>query len=117
MHDGHLTLARIAQKPLDRAQFAFLSVCQSAKGSTLFPHESVHIAAGLQFAGFCSVVGTMWSIHDEYGPSMATNFYEHLFNSGATASDAAGALHLAVQQLHNDQVPLTQWVSFIHIGI
>jgi tetratricopeptide (TPR) repeat protein len=120
MHDGHLTLSHLAQSPLRKAQFAYLSACQSAKGSKFLPNESVHIAAGLQLVGFRSVVGTMWSIDDEDGAFVAKQFYEHLFkdnNSYPHASDTAHALHLAVQQLRRNRAPLSQWVPFIHIGI
>jgi len=117
MWDAHLTLARIAQQPLDNAQFAFLSACQSAKGSISLPNESVHIAAGLQFTGFRSVVGTMWSIYDGDGPFVATRFYEHIFKYDADASNAARALHSAVRQLRDEQVSPARWAPFIHIGI
>jgi len=120
MHDGPLTLARIVQSSLSNAQFAFLSACQSAAGSKFLPNESVHIAAGLQFAGFRSIVGTMWSIHDQDGPFIANEFYGHLFKDGATLphpSDTAYALNRAVQQLRKEQLPAARWVPFIHIGI
>lgn len=121
MYDNPLTLAKIAQSSLHHAQFAFLSACQSAKGSTALPNESLHIAAGLQFAGFQSVVGTMWSIHDEDGLFLAEQFYKHVFKNDATlphASDTASALHQAVQHLHKEKnVSAARWVPFIHIGI
>ena len=120
MHDGHLTLARVVQFPLHDAQFAFLSACQSATGSTFLPNESVHIAAGLQFAGFRSVVGTMWAIADIDGPFISKRFYEHLYANGTSlphAEDTALALHLAVRQLRDQSVALERWVPFIHFGV
>lgn len=120
LHDGHFTLANIARCSLQDAQFAFLSACQSATGSASLPNESVHIAAGLQFAGFRGVVGTMWSIHDDQAAFIAKQFYDQMFKDHAAlpqASEAARALHLAVQRLRKQQAQLAQWVPFIHIGI
>ena len=39
---------------------AFLSACQTATGDEKTPDEAMHLAASLLFAGFRSVVGTMW---------------------------------------------------------
>lgn len=130
MHDGPLTLSRIARSSilsrivrpsLPSAQFAYLSACQSAKGSKDLPNESIHIAAGLQFAGFRSVVGTMWKIRDEDSAYVAEKFYENILRKDSQsldASDASRALHQAVQQLRKDrQASATRWVPFIHLGI
>jgi CHAT domain-containing protein len=39
---------------------AFLSACETAKGDKIIPDEAMHLAATLMFAGFRSVVATMW---------------------------------------------------------
>jgi CHAT domain-containing protein len=39
---------------------AFLSACQTAMGDKELPDEAMHLAATLLFAGFRSVVATMW---------------------------------------------------------
>ncbi|KAJ7212598.1 CHAT domain-containing protein [Mycena pura] len=39
---------------------AFLSACETAKGDSDTPDESMHLAATLLFAGFRSAVATMW---------------------------------------------------------
>ena len=59
-----LTLSRLAQSSLGSPEFAFLSCCESAKGSKQFPNEAMHLAAGLQFIGYRGVIGTMWSVGD-----------------------------------------------------
>lgn len=115
-----LKLSRIAQTSLDGGEFAFLSSCQTATGSKLLPNESVHLAAGVQFLGFRSVIGTMWSVKDNDALYVARKFYQHIFRCGtsrATASDAAASLRLAVLSLRDEQkVPLAQWLPFIHFG-
>jgi CHAT domain-containing protein len=39
---------------------AFLSACETAMGDENIPDEALHLAATLLFAGFQSVVATMW---------------------------------------------------------
>ena len=43
---------------------AFLSACQTATGDESLSDEAIHIAAGMLFAGYGGVVGTMWSVID-----------------------------------------------------
>ena len=62
LHDGDLSLNEIASKRLPNGQFAFLSACQAASGLEHLPGEAIHLAGGLQFSGFLSVIATMWSI-------------------------------------------------------
>ncbi|KAJ7209202.1 CHAT domain-containing protein [Mycena pura] len=95
-----------------RMGLAFLSACQTAMGQKKLPDESIHIAATLLFAGFRSVVATMWTMQDADGPDIAEVFYEHLFRNVDPAAnpplfpdlnESAKALHLAVKKLHCEQ--------------
>ena len=121
MWDRHLlTLSRLAQSSLASAEFAFLSCCESAKGSKQFPNEVVHLAAGLQFIGYRGVIGTMWSVGDKDALNVATQIYGELFKDGtgrASASKAALALHQAVLLLRAKNIPLARWVPFVHFGL
>ncbi|KAH9923033.1 CHAT domain-containing protein [Fomitopsis serialis] len=101
LHDDMLKLSKIIQQDLDKADFAFLSACQTATGDPKLSEQAVHLAAGMLFAGFRSVIATMWSIRDEDGPEVARDH------------SAAYALHRAVQNLRRN---LLAWVPFIHIG-
>jgi CHAT domain-containing protein len=61
LHDGHrLTVNEIMKQPTPSASLAFLSACETAVGTENLPDEAMHLAASLQFAGFRSVVATMW---------------------------------------------------------
>ena len=62
LHNGHLELDEIASKRLSKGQFTLLSACQAASGLKDLPGEAMHLAAGLQFAGFPSVIATLWRI-------------------------------------------------------
>jgi tetratricopeptide (TPR) repeat protein len=60
LRDGNLTISRIMDLKLDRSFFAFLSACETAHGDEEQPDEVVHLAAAMLFAGFQSIVATMW---------------------------------------------------------
>ena len=62
MRDGALTVAQLmaAAASLPNALLAVLSACETARGDEHQPNRLVHLAAALLFAGFKSVVGTMW---------------------------------------------------------
>ena len=121
LHDGQLELAVIASKNLPNAQFAFLSACHAAAGLKHLPGEAMHLAASLQFAGFPSVVATMWSIQDDDAPIVAEHIYKYLFRNGLQVldpSEAATALNHAIISLReNPDVTVERWAPFIHFGI
>jgi CHAT domain-containing protein len=45
-----------------KAEIAFLSACETAQGAIDRPDESVHLAAAMLFAGFKSVIATLWYV-------------------------------------------------------
>ncbi|KAJ6591846.1 CHAT domain-containing protein [Mycena vulgaris] len=120
LHEGALGLLDIAQARLRRADFAFLSACETAAGDAGTPDEVIHLAAALQFAGFRSVVGTLWEMADLDGPFVAREFYGHLFRDGAEGvdfRDAAVALHGAMRALRKKEPQsVGRWINFIHVG-
>jgi hypothetical protein len=121
LHDGRLELGEIASKRLSNGQFAFLSACHAASGLKELPGEAMHLAAGLQFAGFPSVIATMWCIRDDDAPEVADYTYQYLFRNGLQGldpSEAATALNRAILHLREDpKVTVDQWAPFIHFGI
>jgi CHAT domain-containing protein len=52
-------VSKLMNLNLDRAWFAYLSVCETAKGDEQ-PDQVVHLAAAMLHADFKSVVATMW---------------------------------------------------------
>jgi CHAT domain-containing protein len=60
LSDGRLTIQDLMTLRLTSAIFAFLSACQTARGSEALPDQAVHLAASMLFCGFRSVIGTMW---------------------------------------------------------
>lgn len=60
MRDRMLTVSELMKLDLPQAFFAFLSACETARGDEKQPDQAVHLAAAMFFAGFKSVIGTMW---------------------------------------------------------
>jgi CHAT domain-containing protein len=60
LRDGKLTIGQLMRLDLPNAVFAFLSACETAKGSRTQPDQAVHLAAAMMFVGFRSIIATMW---------------------------------------------------------
>ncbi|KAG1797975.1 CHAT domain-containing protein [Suillus subaureus] len=119
MRDQPLSLLDITQMDLSPHQFAFLSACETAVGDFETPDEVIHLAAGLQFAGVKSVVGTFWNVNDSAVQRLVEAFYKNFCGDGKMNSKrAARALHQAVHSLAQEKgMPLDQRIVFIHIGV
>ncbi|KAF8552776.1 hypothetical protein OG21DRAFT_1415461, partial [Imleria badia] len=99
---------------------AFLSACQTAMGEERLSDEAIHIAAGMLFAGYGGVVGTMWSISDTLAPRVARDVYAQLFRNGTRPDyrEAARALHEAIGRLRESgRASFVTWLPFIHVGL
>ncbi|KIK37570.1 hypothetical protein CY34DRAFT_810181 [Suillus luteus UH-Slu-Lm8-n1] len=117
MRDGPLTLLDIMEKDIPNAEFAFLSACHTAVGDEETPDEVIHLAAGLQFSGFKSVIGTLWEVDDAVAKHVVEAFYENMFEDGVMdCTKAAWALNRATHAVKT-KVPLEQRMVFIHIGV
>jgi CHAT domain-containing protein len=123
LHNGELlTLEQIRSKRLQHADLAFLSACQTARGDEELPDEAAHLAAGMLFAGYRTVIGTMWQIKDCHAPLVADEFYSHIVDPTTgmlNTKNAAYALHRAVGKLRDKAgvKSFETWVPFIHLGI
>jgi hypothetical protein len=121
---ARLTLLEVVRANLPAAEFAFLSACHTAEmteGSVV--DEGLHLAAAVQYCGFCSVVGTMWAMVDNDGQDLAKNFYKALFsnsrqNRGLPYHErSAKALQIALKKLRKERgITPERWVNFVHYG-
>jgi len=120
MRDEHLTLLDIMDRYIPHAEFAFLSACHTAVGDKETPDEVIHLAAGLQFSGFKSVVGTLWEVDDAVAKHIVEAFYKYMFHPREEGvmdcTKAAWALNCATHAVKT-KVPLEQRMVFIHIGV
>ncbi|KAG1721931.1 hypothetical protein EDD22DRAFT_962374 [Suillus occidentalis] len=101
MRDEHLTLLDIMERDI--------------------PHMPIiHLAAGLQFSGFKSVVGTLWEVDDSVAKHVVEAFYKYMFHPKEAGvmdcTKAAWALNCATHAVKT-KVPLEQRMVFIHIGV
>jgi CHAT domain-containing protein len=124
LHDGPLSVSRIARNELPHIELVHLAACHTASGMAAYSDESFHIAAAFQFTGAKGVLATMWAIHDEDGAVVTERIYGHLFRKNRPrrrpdASEAARALRHAVRHLRRSGASesLHRWVPFVHIGV
>ncbi|KAG1838437.1 CHAT domain-containing protein [Suillus subalutaceus] len=119
MRNQPLSPLDIAQMDLSRHQFAFLSACETAVGDFKTPDEVIHLAAGLQFAGVKSVVGTLWVVNNSTVQRLVEAFYRKLCGDGKmNPKGAAQVLYQVVHSLtHDKDMPLDQHIVFVHIGV
>ncbi|KAG1818667.1 CHAT domain-containing protein [Suillus subaureus] len=120
MKDEPITLLDIMEKDIPHAEFAFLSACHTAVGDEETPDEVIHLAAGLQFSGFKSVIGTLWEVDDAVAKHVVKAFYENMFkdleDGGVMdCTKAAWALNRATHAVKT-KVPLEQRMVFVHVG-
>ncbi|GJE92059.1 CHAT domain-containing protein [Phanerochaete sordida] len=118
-----LTLLDVIKAGRQNAELAVLAACHTAEQTQdSASDEALHLAAAMQFAGFRSVVGTMWQMQDEDGPTFARTFYDALFAEQSIRKlesgykGAARALCLATKAMRKSKVSLERWVNYVHIG-
>jgi len=124
LHDGRLELGDIMRQRISHCEFAYLPACQTSTGDEKLSEEAVHLAAGMLAVGYRSVVATMWSIKDKYGPVVAEGFYKYIVEKEGPdklhATGAAHAIHHAIQGIRktigDTEQGLLTWVPYVHFG-
>jgi len=114
-----LTLRDIIAVSRPHGGLAFLSGCDTAMGDKYFSDGAIHISAGMLFAGYGAVIGSMWSISDKLAPDVARDVYRQLFRNGTRPDyrEAARALHEATGRLRHNSASFVEWLPFIHVGL
>jgi CHAT domain-containing protein/tetratricopeptide (TPR) repeat protein len=117
LHDGHFTIQHIIGCDLKNPEFAYLSACHTTVGDKESPDEVIHLASAMQFAGFRSVIGTMWVVDDGETNKITSTFYKHMVPVDECGrldhTRAAFALNKTMKSVH---VPLDQRILYIHLG-
>lgn len=119
LHDGPLRMADIIATRPANPEFAFLSACETAFGTTMFD-EAMHLAAGLHFVGFRATIATMWSVGDKTAKRLAKEVYKVLLRDPEREPDVeetAEALWQATEILKRKGVLMSRLAPFIHIGV
>jgi CHAT domain-containing protein len=79
--DKLLTLLDIIENDAPHAKFAFFSACHTAIDDEEIPDEIIHLAAGLEFLGFNSVIGTLWAVDDAAKQHAMDVFYKLILDN------------------------------------
>ncbi|KAG0698936.1 hypothetical protein DFH29DRAFT_877650 [Suillus ampliporus] len=103
MRDQPLILLDIMEKNAPQAEFAFLSAYHTDVGDEKTPDEVIHLAVGLQFSRFKSVIGTLWAVDDAVAKHVVETFYENMFKKKGVidCTRAASALNYATNTVKN----------------
>ncbi|MGW6443148.1 CHAT domain-containing protein [Lentzea sp. NPDC055074] len=117
LHDGKLGLDTIAAVP-GGAHLAFLSACRTGVNAVDLPDEALHVAAGLQAAGFRHVVGTLWSVEDQSAAAFTAAAYARLGDdAGLDPARTAFAVHEATRLAREeDPYDPMRWAQWFHSG-
>ena len=115
LHDEYLSIQRIIGCELKNPEFAYLSACHTTVGDEESPDEVIHLASAMQFAGFRSVIGTMWAVDDGETNEITSTFYKYMVDESGRLDHtrAAFALNKTMKSVH---IPFDQRVLYIHLG-
>ena len=116
LHDGRFTVERIIQCDLKHPEFAYLSACHTTVGDEESPDEIIHLASAMQFAGFRSVIGTMWAVDDAETNKITSVFYKYMVDRESGRLDHTRAAYALWRTMRSVNVPLDQRILYIHIG-
>jgi CHAT domain-containing protein len=123
LYDAPLEIGQLMALRLDNPEFAFLSACETHRGGTKVPDETITLASALQFAGYKHVIATLWPIFDLTSPDVARHVYDKIVVSadGDAAIDASGAavaLRAALTEVIEEMpgIPPLYWAAYIHTG-
>ncbi|MFC5212380.1 CHAT domain-containing protein [Streptomyces coerulescens] len=115
-----LTVEDIARLRLDSAELAFLSACETARGTARLPDEALHLAGALQLAGYAHVVAAQWVAEDATARELTAHFYAELrhpeFPGRLDPTRAASALHTAVRRIRQRDGDPLLWAAYVHTG-
>ena len=115
LQDGHFTIQRIIGCDLKNPEFAYLSACHTTVGDEKSPDEVIYLASAMQFAGFRSVIGTMWAVDDGETNKITSTFYEHMVDESGRLDHTRAAFALN-KTMRSVDIPLDQRILYIHLG-
>ncbi|MFF9374260.1 CHAT domain-containing protein [Streptomyces griseoluteus] len=115
---GPLTMADIADaQSASRSFLAYLAACDTARGRANLTDQAMHLAGGVQSAGFAHVVASFWPLQSNTSLRMARDFYRHLGRRTVSHDDVARAVdHAARAAREASPGRPSWWTPFHHIG-
>ncbi|KAI9570958.1 CHAT domain-containing protein [Boletus coccyginus] len=115
LRDGHFMIQRISRCHLENAEFAYLSVCHTTVGDEESPDEVIHLVSVMQFAGFHSVIGTMWAVDDGETNKITSTFYKYMVDESGRLDHTRVAFALN-KMMKSVDVPFDQRILYVHLG-
>jgi len=115
LRDGHFTIQRIIGCDLRNPEFAYLSACHTTVGDEESLDEVIHLASAMQFAGFRSVIGTMWAVDDGETNKITSTFYRYMVDESGHLDHTRAAFALN-KTMKSVDVPWDQRILYIHLG-
>ncbi|KAG1887050.1 hypothetical protein F4604DRAFT_1228792 [Suillus subluteus] len=118
MRDGLLSLPDIPLACSEPKEFAFLSARPVGSRFRWMQNETTQFAAGLQFSGFKSVIGTMGNLNDSEAYEIINKFYKAIFCTEILdCARAARALHDTLEEMAKGELSFRQRIAFAHFGL
>lgn len=118
MRDGLLSLPDIPLACSQPKEFAFLSARPVGSRFRWMQSETTQFAAGLQFSGFKSVIGTMGNLDDTKAYEVIDKFYRAIFcTETLDCAQAARALHDALEEVAEGELSFRERIAFAHFGL
>ncbi|KAI9458458.1 TPR-like protein [Boletus coccyginus] len=115
LRDGHVTIQHIIGCELKNPEFAYLSACHTTVGDEESPDEVIHLASAMQFAGFRSVIGTMWAVDDAQTNKITSTFYGYMVDESGRLDHTRAAFALN-KTMKSVDIPFDQRILYIHLG-
>ncbi|KAI9571893.1 hypothetical protein HD554DRAFT_1734748 [Boletus coccyginus] len=75
----------------------------------------IHLVLAMQFAGFRSVIGMMWEADGSETNEIMLTFYKHMVDESGRL-DHTRTVFALNKMMKSVDVPLDQWILYIHLG-
>ena len=115
LRDGHLTIRRIIACASVDHEFAYLSACHTTVGDEESLDEMINLASAMQFAGFRSVIGTMWAVDDGETTKITSMCYKFMLDESSRLDHTRAAFALN-NTMKTVDIPLDQRILYVHLG-
>ena len=112
LNDGNLAVHEVYDLPLQQANLAVLSACQTGLGVLSRGDDIVGLTRAFMYAGAPSVVSTLWEVNDRASYELMLAFYKHLRRGKAPAE----ALQAAQRELRKTYTNPYFWAGFVLTG-
>lgn len=109
LSDGYMTAKEISQMDLSSTRLVVLSACNSGQGD--IGEDGIYgLQRAFKMAGAKTILMSLWEVDDEATNTMMQHFYRHLYEPGASTSQA---FRLALEEMQDIYQDPDYWAPFI----